>query len=584
MSVSAQESRSWLLSVALGREAVAAISDTPDRSAEGMERLELASFSSQAHLWKEAAEEYSRALLSFAMLPDNESIRAFEGSSEVGLAEAAIAQGHSQEADSHLRSARSKLPSNFQEYDTWLFFFRTLAALRRDTGDEAGAQTACAAAVQVAELGLKAIPSEVDRLRWNRSTTECYREMVDFALRSSNTTTALELWEWYRGEGARPRAPTSLKKVRFSDLDHKIDLPRPHDVEDQLASLTAETVITYAELQDRTVAWLYDNRGIVWRPLGIPTGFKQTVARFAEECADPDSDLQSLRRDGRTIFDVLLTPFGEQLDVRRTVVFETDGIVTSVPFAALVDSGGKYISESYRITYLPALEYRRILRSTKAVTTQDDATVVGSPALAPDGGSYAALPDADREAQEIAKDFAHSIYLAGQEATVDAVLLALPHSDVFHFAGHSVAKPGHVGLLLAKRGSSDNEMLDPEHLAKAQPNRLKLAVLSACSTNQDDDSATEGAGSVARGFLRAGVPNVVATRWSIDSSSTEVFMHLFYRELLQGSAVAEALRLAMVQVRRTNQYKHPYYWAAFETFGRGEAEGTSESVVAGKRL
>ena len=164
------------------------------------------------------------------------------------------------------------------------------------------------------------------------------------------------------------------------------------------------------------------------------------------------------------------------------------------------------------------------------------------------------------------------------------MLSALPHSEVFHFAGHSVAKPGHVGLLLAKRGSSDSEMLDSEHLAKAQPNKLKLAVLSACSTNQDDDSATEGAGSVARAFLRTGVPIVVSTRWSIDSSSTAVFMHVFYRELLHGITVTEALRLSMLHMRGTAHYEHPYYWAAFEAFGRGADEEYSKSIATGKPL
>jgi CHAT domain-containing protein len=583
MAVSAQESEQWLLSVALGREAVVAISATPDRSAEGMERLELASSASQAHLWQQAADEYSRALGSFATLPDDESIRAFEGSSEVGLAEAAIAQGHFQDAGSHLLSARSKLPPNFQEYETWLFFYRTLAALRRNIGDVTGTEAACASAIQVAEMGLRGIKDELGRLRWNRATADCYREMVDFRLRSGDTIVALEFWEWYRSAGTRSWAPTIVKKVRFSDLAHETNFPRLHAVEDQLAALKGETVIAYADLRDQTVAWSYDDRGIVSRPINIPSGFKHIVARFGEECRDPNSDLASLRRDGQAIFDVLLAPFWGQLDVHRTLVVETDGIASLVPFAALVDADGKYVSEKYRIAYLPALGYRGVLRSTKAITAQDEAIVVGSPALVPDQGSYSALPDADLEAQEVARDFAHSIYLPGQRATLDAVLAVLPRSAVFHFAGHSVTKPGHTGLLLAQQASSRSGVLDSESLAKVAPQRLKLAVLSACSTNQDDDEATGGAGSVARAFLRTGVPDVVATRWPIDSSSTAIFMRMLYRELLRGNTVAEALRLSMFQMHTTSQYAHPYYWAAFEAFGRG-ADEDSKPALSGNHV
>jgi CHAT domain-containing protein len=106
---------------------------------------------------------------------------------------------------------------------------------------------------------------------------------------------------------------------------------------------------------------------------------------------------------------------------------------------------------------------------------------------------------------------------------------------------------------------------------------LKLAVLSACSTTQDDDEAT-GAGSVARAFLRTGVPAVIATGWPIDSSSTEIFMRSFYRDLVRGQTVAAALQQAEHQMQTTSQYQHPYYWAAFEVFGRG-AEGESPRVA-----
>jgi len=573
MAVSAQEAGQWLLSVALGREAVVAISATPDRSAEGMERLELASSASHAHLWREAAREYSSALDSFSKLPGNESIRAFEGSSEVGLAEAAIAQGQLNEATSYLRSAHSKLPPDFEEYETWLYFYKTLASLRQRTGDATGSATACASAIRVAEVGLQGIRDELSRLRWNRATGDCYRETVDFMLRLGDANGALEIWEWYRSAGTRARGPNTDKRLRFSDLEHETSLPRLHSVEDGLPTLTTETVITYADLRDKTVAWSYDDRGITWKLIDAPTGFKETVARFADECRDPKSDSAALKRDGQAIFNVLLTPFTEQLDVDRTLIFETDGITSFVPFTALVNADGQYVSEKYRIAYLPAFGYRATLRSSQRITPQDEAIVVGAPTLGSEQGVYPNLPEADREAQEVAAHFIHAIYLPGQDATLQAVLAALTRSAVFHFAGHSIAKPGHMGLLVAQTESSRPEILDSESLAHAKIQQLKLAVLSACSTTQDDNDAT-GAGSIARAFLRTGVPSVIATGWPIDSSSTETFMGSFYRDLLRGNTVVGALHQAQHEMQTTPQYQHPYYWAAFEVFGRG-ADGES---------
>jgi CHAT domain-containing protein len=542
-----------------------------------MERLELATSASHAHLWREAAREYSRALESFSKLPSNESLRAFEGSSEVGLAEAAIAQGQLDEGMSYLRSARSKLPPDFEEYETWLYFYKTQAYLRQRTGDATGSAAACASAIRVAEVGLQGIRDELSRLRWSRAAGDCYRETVGFMLGSGDPNGALEFWEWYRSAGTRAKGSNADKRIRFSDLENDANLPRLQSVENALSTLKAETVITYADLSDKTVAWSYDDRGIVWKAIDIPTGFKEIVARFGEECRDPKSDRAGLKRDGQAIFNVLLAPFWEQLDLARTLVLETDGITSSVPFAALVDADGQYVSEKYRIAYLPSFGYRTILRPSQRVAPQDKAMVVGSPALGSERGEYPNLPDADREAQEVAAYFTHAIYLPGQEATLQAVLAALPRSAVFHFAGHSIASPGHMGLLVAQAESSRTGILDSESLAHAKIQQLKLAVLSACSTTQDDNEAS-GAGSIARAFLRTGVPAVIATGWPIDSSSTEIFMRSFYRDLVRGQTVAAALQQAEHEMQTTSQYQHPYYWAAFEVFGRG-AEGESPRVA-----
>ncbi|MGH9551633.1 MAG: CHAT domain-containing protein [Terriglobales bacterium] len=43
-------------------------------------------------------------------------------------------------------------------------------------------------------------------------------------------------------------------------------------------------------------------------------------------------------------------------------------------------------------------------------------------------------------------------------------------------------------------------------------------------------------------------------------------MKLFYSDLLQGHSKAEALRRAMLDLRRL--YPHPYYWAPFRLIGK----------------
>ena len=75
-------------------------------------------------------------------------------------------------------------------------------------------------------------------------------------------------------------------------------------------------------------------------------------------------------------------------------------------------------------------------------------------------------------------------------------------------------------------------------------------------------------GSLARGFLRAGVPDVVASRWNVDSESTRLLMGTFYDALLSGQSVVRALAYAESQLQQHQTTQHPYYWAAFDALGQ----------------
>jgi hypothetical protein len=58
--------------------------------------------------------------------------------------------------------------------------------------------------------------------------------------------------------------------------------------------------------------------------------------------------------------------------------------------------------------------------------------------------------------------------------------------------------------------------------------------------------------------LRAGVPNVVASRWNVDSEATQLLMNRFYRQLLAGHAVSSACGNAdRLPQRRTRPRRIP---------------------------
>jgi CHAT domain-containing protein len=68
-------------------------------------------------------------------------------------------------------------------------------------------------------------------------------------------------------------------------------------------------------------------------------------------------------------------------------------------------------------------------------------------------------------------------------------------------------------------------------------------------------------------MLEAGVPDVVASRWNVDSEATRQLMNFFYRQLLAGHDVSSSLRAAQKELAAKPGMAHPYYWAAFGVQG-----------------
>jgi CHAT domain-containing protein len=111
-------------------------------------------------------------------------------------------------------------------------------------------------------------------------------------------------------------------------------------------------------------------------------------------------------------------------------------------------------------------------------------------------------------------------------------------------------------------------LLSAHDIAALRLRNLRLAVLSACDTANGDEGTPADLNSVARTLVAAGVPNVVASRWRVDSATTRQLMRAFYASLVSGKSPAAALRAAGDTVRSMPRYRHPYYWASFAVFGR----------------
>lgn len=92
--------------------------------------------------------------------------------------------------------------------------------------------------------------------------------------------------------------------------------------------------------------------------------------------------------------------------------------------------------------------------------------------------------------------------------------------------------------------------------------RLDLLVLSACQTNIGRITR-DGIFNLPRGLKKAGANTLLVSLWQVDNIATQKLITAFLTNLKQGMSKYEALLNAQSQLKSSEEYNQPYYWAAF---------------------
>ena len=94
-----------------------------------------------------------------------------------------------------------------------------------------------------------------------------------------------------------------------------------------------------------------------------------------------------------------------------------------------------------------------------------------------------------------------------------------------------------------------------------------LVVLSACETGLGKFEKGEGIMGLTRGFLYAGVSNIVYSFWKVGDKSTLQFMTSFYKNILDNKSYSSALREAKLEMIRDPSTAYPLFWGSFALIG-----------------
>jgi CHAT domain-containing protein len=252
------------------------------------------------------------------------------------------------------------------------------------------------------------------------------------------------------------------------------------------------------------------------------------------------------------------------LSENTVLIIEPDENLATLPFNALMDEKGRYLNATYDVVVAPGSSERSYDISERSINNRDSIllTVAGTPS----GSGVAPDSLAESEVLDIAALFQHpTIFTHRLNAKAEFQTL-LSRASIFHYAGHSgtTSKGGQLLIESDDTVETDNKMSFSSNDVDSRLLRhCRLVVLSACETDQGLNGHWLDRENLALTFVNAGVPEVIAARWKVDSKATGSIMRKFYASLLAGATPAQALRMALEETRQSKDLSHPYYWAGF---------------------
>ncbi len=557
------------LRLAIWKQATALIASNPDTLLRAMAQLRLAAAAFEAQVPLVAQEAFVEGNRLLRSMPQDEMVQNSEIEASIWFARLEMSKGRVDEALSRLIERLPVVQKVSTRYVT-IDFYRTLGELQMRRGDLISAQRSLNLAIDSAEDGLRSLNSKDDRQRWVRETSGAYRALTALMIEKGEARRAFEFWEWYKGAMVRSPARGQNHTESSSSRPSIVDLPLT-EVSRRESEFVDESLISYALLSDGLVIWVFDNRGTrsKWVPLD-PRDLGYMARRFVTLCSDPISDLPTVQLYGKKLYQILLGPIADELPPTRRVVVEADMPISQIPIQALMDDSGRYFGETHAITWSEGVYFTEHLRLPAKLTTASHILVVADPAASTEAFPLSPLTSALKEGQLVSALFSNSNLLTGRQATWSNIGKELPRSLVFHFAGHALANDTQTGLLLVQDSHQipSPTLLSHQTLPPAWLRETQLAVLAACLTEKGTDDTAFDPDGLAMVFMDAGVPHVIASRWNVDSDTTSLLMESFYRKLLNGNTVSDSLRLSAEEVRASRATNHPYYWAAFNSFGR----------------
>lgn len=356
--------------------------------------------------------------------------------------------------------------------------------------------------------------------------------------------------------------------------------------------------------------------------LGPARPIENAVHHFRDQLERRDfaglRDMAGVEAKGHALYNLILEPITPYLVGVEQILMSPDGALNLIPFEALTTASGQFLIEAYSFTYLTS--GRDLLRFPVLPTSHNPTAIFADPDYGPSRSqetfssqataqpglstlSFSSLFGSRQEGKALNALFNQAsqpvrLYL-GAAATTDQLKQAIA-PQILHIATHgffladpalaplppgesSIARQPYLpaanplirsGLAMAGANQTTahgrHGLLTALDLAGLELLGTQLAVLSACDTGRGDIRTGEGVYGLRRALAIAGVQSQVISLWPVEDLVTKELMVDYYQRLLtteEPMGRHEALRQAQLAMLHSQDYRHPYYWAAFIASG-----------------
>lgn len=256
---------------------------------------------------------------------------------------------------------------------------------------------------------------------------------------------------------------------------------------------------------------------------------------------------------GQQLYELLMQPIEHNLAQINHLVFINDGLLRTVPMAALYN-GKKHLIEQYSISYA--------FSSDLEISKEQNKNNLLAFGLSNSLNRVDSLPAVKQELVAIEQVLNPSIkgtFLLNEDFTLTNLETEMfKEYSWLHLATHS-----------SFGGSLDNTYIQVydqviplkklEQILIKDEFSLQLLFLSSCETALGDKDALLGLAGIG---TRTGVQATIGSVWAVNSASTVDLVVNFYDYYVQENIPsAEALKQA--QLKLINKQLHPYYWSGF---------------------